>query len=240
MITLQKLFDDLAYGKLTGLAMGNSITGSITEAQYPKIVSAINLGLIDLYKRFPLKEKECKLHQQTGVTLYYLRSEYVGDVGTMSADSYIEDSEEDPFEDDVLKVTEAYNEDEKPVPLNNNAYRSTGIFTPSHDIIKMVPADPLKIISLVYRARYPEIEVTDNFDPEKINLYIPDTIREALLLFVASEVFSGKASKNAEGEPNVAMSFVYRYENTCQKLLNEGVFTDVNDTHSNFEAKGWC
>lgn len=240
MITVQKLFDDLANGELAGMAMGNSVIGSITESHYPKIISAINLGLIDLYKRFPIKEKEIKLHQQTGVTLYYLRSDYVGAPGYFTSDAYIEDDEDDPFEDDLLKVTAAYDEIGTPVPVNNGAFKKTGIFTPSHDIVKMVPADPLKIISLVYRARYPEIVITETFNPTETNLYIPDAIRKALITFVASEVFSSKASRNAEGEPNVAMSFLYKYENMIKQLENDDVFIDVNDTHSHFESKGWC
>jgi len=239
MITLKQLFDDLAYGELAGMSMGNSVVGSITAAQYPKIISATNLGLIDLYKRFHIKEKECKVHQHADVNVYYLRSEHIGVVGSMTDDLYIEDSDDDHFEDDVLKVTEAYDEDEVPVPVNNNAYRSTGIFTPSHDVIKMVPADPVKVISIVYRARYPEIFIADDFDPADVDLYIPDAIREALLLNIASRVFSSKASKNAEGVPNFAMSFQFRYDSLCKQLENESVFQDVNDTHNNFESKGW-
>ena len=56
---LQKLFEHLTLGELKQLGIGGyEEYKAIQEKDYPEIVSHLNLGLINLYTRFPMLEKE--------------------------------------------------------------------------------------------------------------------------------------------------------------------------------------
>lgn len=236
MILLQELFDTLAYGELSNLAIGNSHLNTIHEANYPKIVSHINMGLIELYKRFHLKQGEVKIHQYPGVTTYYLRSAYSGELDEMSDETYLEVDDANPFQDDVLKVIQVFDALGNELPLNNST-NSSSIFTPAFDVLKMTPGDPPEVVSVVYRARYPKIVITPTFNPLTFQLHIPDYIIEPLLLYVA-----GRTHKNtpvAEGEANPNTSNIHQYELACRKIELFSLPADVNDTRDQFTAKGW-
>lgn len=51
-MTLQEIFDQLAYGEFRTLSVGED---GIQPKSYASMINHINLGLNALYKRFPLK-----------------------------------------------------------------------------------------------------------------------------------------------------------------------------------------
>lgn len=241
MILLSKIFDDLAYGEFANIAMGKSQLDSITEKHYPRVLSALNLGLTELYKRFKLKEKEFDIHQQTGVSVYYLRTDNMGDVGDLDSETYLVSSnDDDPFADDIIKILEAYDSDGEEVKINFSGDPDNSIFTQAHDIIKMTPSSPLETISIVYQATHPPITITPNFDPKLVKLYFPDFILEALLNFVASRIFKGKTSKAAEGETHLSLTFIQQFEHACRKIVELGLVADEELSHNRFTTDGWA
>jgi hypothetical protein len=241
MITLNELFVDIASGELNQTGLVDEDTGLLKTSSYPKIVSALNMGLIEIYKRFLLKEKECNIYQQSGVEIYYLRSEYVSDIDFMGDDGYIEDSEFEYFDDDLVRILRAYNSAGDKVPIDNKAYPDTGIFTLAYDTIKMVPSSPPDIISIVYQA-FLKIKIDDYtlLDPSKIKIQAPNTIKDALLTYVAGRILQSQNTRAAEGEQNLSMTYRAKFENACLQIKNAGLEIQVNDTRSSFEANGWC
>ena len=236
MITLQELFDTLAYGELSNIAVGNSPLNTINEGDYPKIVSHINLGLVELYKRFHLRQGEVKVHQYPGISTYYLRSSHSGEADSMDEDIYLEVGEYTPFMDDVLKVVQVFDAYGGEIPLNDTT-KSNSVFTPSFDVLTMVPCDPVEVYSVVYRARYPKIVLSPLFNPATVELHIPDFIVEPLLFYVASRVFKGMITVDGEVNPNT--SNTYQFELSCKKIEMFSLPSDVNDTRDRFTANGW-
>lgn len=245
MKTLQELFDTLATGEFSNIALGQSTMDSITEDAYPKIVSYINLGLTELYKRFVLLINEIKLHQHPDVTVYFLQEDRVEDSAFMNADTYIEYNESLPFDGRVVRLLEAYDATGKPVHINNPLFPND-IFMMGADQFKL--AAPLsgvspRVISIVYQAYHPKIVVTDTFDPEQVTLQYPDFIENALLNFIASRLFKGKVSKATEGVQQPYSTFQYQFEKECLEIKNQGLALTgdehVLNTH-HFEEKGWC
>ena len=106
MTTLQDIFDLLASGEFANMAIGRSVTNSITAENYPKIVNNMNLGLIELYKRFQLRKKEIYLYQQENVTEYYIRSDYVTSANYTGDDAYLVEATDEEFEDDIIKMSD--------------------------------------------------------------------------------------------------------------------------------------
>lgn len=235
---LQELFDKLAYGEFANIAIGNSESGTITEAAYPKVVSHINSGLLELYKRFVLKKKEFQIVQQTGVSVYYLRPEYVGISGSTSALAYIIENYDDPFDNDLIRVLEVYDELGDVVPLNNPRFKDTGVFTTAFDTLKMTPADPLATLSIICQAAYPKIIITEDFDPESYDLYFPGFIESALLAFVAARMFKGKPAKTDSGVPAYNI-YDGQFEKACQKITELGLSEDSETDCDHFTDNGW-
>jgi hypothetical protein len=256
MITLQEFFDTLASGEFSSVAISTSVLDSIKADKYPKIIASMNLGLIEIYKRFTLKTKEINLHEQAGTSLYYIRSDYLASsVARASAKAYLIDpNAEDPFDDEIIKITDAYNGDSTSdyyldkIHINNKQFPKLGIFTTAFDTVKLTPPDDSlrtspnntpRIISLVYLASYPKILIPTDFDPTKITLYFPDWIQEPLLLYVAARLFMGKTSKMSEGQPPQSITFMAAYENACTKIELYGLAEMTDDPSNNFENNRW-
>lgn len=236
---LQEFFDHLAHGEFADLAIGNSETGTIVETAYPKIISHLNLGLNELYKKFILKKKECTIQQQAGVELYYLRSSYIATGGIFADDAYIVEEDTDGFDNDIVKILEAYDADGDEVPINNLKYPTTGIFTQAFDTLKMTPADPLKTVSIVYQAYHPRITLTETFNPETYQLYFPEYIEYALLCFIAAKLFKSKTTKTSEVTSPSYNSFLNQYDKACKEITELGLVEDTLFESKNFESKGW-
>ncbi len=239
MITLQEIFDTLATGEFANIKLGNSQLGTITEADYPKIVNAINLGLLDLHKRFPLRKGEFKIHQHADVSKYYLREAYYGVLSEMGADYYIEIPDDEDWPNDFIKVEHLWEADGTEIPLNDANYKDTGGFTPSFDVLAMTPRSVPIIVYAEYRAKYPKIEMTENFEPSIVELDIPDFIIEALLFYVASRVFRGIASKAMEGETTSATTYHTLYRTACLEINQQNLVTANNDSNQQFTNNGW-
>jgi len=238
MFVLQELFNDLAYGEFANMAIGNSNTGSITPDKYPKVVSFINLGLVDLYSRFILRKKECVIHQRPGKTLYYVRAEHMGNPLGGDPEIYIDGIMENPPDNDIICFIEAFDEMGIQIPINI-ASRKDGLFLPEPDVISMVPSDPPKIISIVYQAAYPKIVITGTFDPLVYPLYFPSFLRTALMAHVASRFYVGKETKAAEGEAHLTNTFLYRYEAECVKIISNSLIPAVTESAEQFDSNGW-
>ena len=244
MFYLQELFDDLAYGEFANMAISDPITGSITVDKYPKIVSYINAGLLDLYSRFRIKTKECLLYQRENKTTYYIRDEHLGDPFAGNPEIYIDGTVDDPPNNDIIRFIEAYDNDANEVHINDARYPED-IFIPEPDVITLTPGNlcippvPLKIISLVYQAAYPKIVIDSSFDPGTYKLHFPSFLKLALTAYIASRLFVSKDSQAIEGQPRLSSTFLYRYEAECNKIKSLSLISEISDEAEQFENNGW-
>jgi len=239
MLTLKEIFDDLAYGEFSGMAVGNAKTQEgITPDKYKKITNLVNAALLDLFTRFVFRKKELDLHQKDGVTRYYLRASHVGDPLTGGDDIYLDGTKEDELNNDIIKILEAYDEDGNRVFINDHQYPDD-IFMPEMDVIKLRDNGKRRIISLVYQASYPRIGVTSDFDPAAVRLDVPSTIKTAIMMHAASRLFTGKTSNVGEGQRSMSSTFLYRYETECSRI-RDLVLMPMEDTEVNaFNNRGF-
>ena len=238
MITLKDLFDDLATGELSNMYV--VVDDEIVTTAYKKIITVMNRALGEIYSRFNLLQKKWNIHQQVGVTDYYIRESYVSDIDMLDVDGYIEEKDDELFENDLIKLAAAYNVDDldTPLPINDNKYPDTGLFTLAPDHIQMVPTAGT-VITIVYQARYPKIVYKADIDPTRIKLYIPDFILPAVYAYIASKLLQGKASSATEGEKHTAATFMAKFEYACALIKQQDLDMDVNDTKTSFTAGGW-
>jgi hypothetical protein len=237
MLYLQEIFNDLAYGEFADLAISNPLSGSSLPDHHPKLVSLLNAGLLALYSRFKIKEKEFDLYQREGKTRYLIRSAHLGDPNAGDPEIYLDGTIDDPPAGDIIRFLEAFDEEGSEYHINDPKYPLEA-FTPEPDIIKMTPADPPKIISLVYQASYPKITIGEGFDPETYALYFPPILKRALLAHVASTVFVGKGTGD-NGKGGMSSIFYYRYEQACLEIQKLGLLRDRDTESDRFDNNGW-
>ena len=175
---LIEIFKHLTHGELSQLSLGGGPNGEITEANHEKVVSHINLALLALHTRFPLRAKTLTLALQSGKLQYALTAAYaVSSTSSKEPVRYILDSAGAPFLDDILEVTGIKTTLDFPVPLNDE-YNPYAIMTPAVSILDVPAAivDPTSDtpdayrttqLKVTYRANHSGIRVDDpKFDPE--------------------------------------------------------------------------
>lgn len=244
---LKEVFDQLTYGELSQMAIGGNAMGEISEANYPAVIAHIRLALTALYKRFPLKENRMVLQLQQGVLQYEINSKFaVSNTKSKSPLKYILD-ETNSFKDDILKIERVYTGRGYELSLNEGSDALT-LTTPSAFVLRVPTAIVHKLpdtpehfltdtLELVYRANHPMIEVgLGYFDPERIEIELPYSHLEPLLLFVASRMNNPAGMSN---EFHAGNSYYAKYEAACQQLEQYNLRVDQGSQSTGIQRGGW-
>jgi hypothetical protein len=249
-MTLQEIFDQLTFGELSQISIGGNEAGAIKETDYPRILVHINLGLTALYKRFSLKEGRLMLSLVAGRTVYPLTRQYaVSNTRSTETVRYLLDSTDVPFHDDIHKIEQVLTSAGVDLGLNNPS-DPYAVSTPSHTTLRVNPEivamdinlpDWLKTstLELVYRANHPKIVIGQGlFNPARVQVQLPDSYLNALLLFVASRVHT---PGGMTGEFNPGNNYAMKYEAECQALVAQNLQVDRSDSGTHlFRQRGWA
>lgn len=231
---LQDLYRDLSYGELSNLAMSNDGDGTIQEAQQPKIVRYTNEGLLALYSKFILLEKDLLIEQYEHITNYHLLKRFSQQGYDPESEDYpyIIDLNREPFSEDVLKILAVYDSCGYARPINDNE-RADSLFSPQAKILQVPNPVAGEALSVLYQARHPELLVSE---PEG-EIILPDVLKGALTAFVAYKVYSHMNTENSSAK---AQEHYMIYENICTNVVEmDMVSTSTSTTNSRFEKNGW-
>lgn len=222
---LSEIFSQLTYGELSQLSIGGAELGEISEVNYAKVLSHINLGLAALYKRFPLKEVRYVLPLVPGQVTYSL--------GTVLTD--------------LLKIERVYTDADWEMALNDDS-DALSCFTTSMSTLR-VPASVVAksseldeqyltdSLTLVYRANHPAIvQGVGLFDPTTVEVELPYSHLECLLLHVASRVNNPIGMTN---EFHAGNSYHAKYEKACQELEVQNIRIDQGSQNNRLVNNGW-
>lgn len=229
---LSQVLEQLKYGELRHLKLGDLES----DNERKTVISAINLGLIELHKRFYLIAKQVLLETQENVYEYRL-DEVLSATNNLNVTphDYLSTSFNSIYNNDLLKVERIFDEDNEELPLNNDTEESS-FFTPQYNIIR-VPLDyPPKKAIVEYRA-YPETLPIDedNLNCEEIDIPLPTTLLEPLLLFV-----SHRLGRNLNPDQlKEAMNYFQLYENSCKRIENMGYQITFRRTNEKLDNRGW-
>ena len=139
-MTIQEVIYDVAQGELKQLAVKDDTTA---------VISYINLGLIELYKRFSLKTEEIVIPLFSGKTMYTMPDDYQSILEALdeSGDWYsIND------EDDALSIlTPSYNTLQIPNPIDGAAVSIIYTALPARitSVDEILPL-PLSLLDALY------------------------------------------------------------------------------------------
>lgn len=188
-MTVQYVIDLAKTTKLNNLAVKDD-----TET----ILGYLNLGVLELYKRFPLSVKEYLLELQNGVTVYTMPSDYMWLIA-----AYDEVPEESTDTVNVLPI----NTEDNPLSIN----------TISWNQIQIPVVTQGAFISLIYAAS-PTLYSSLNLNAD---VEIPPQMLEALLNYIsycAQESLGG--NENAEDG-----RYYQKFEASCDRILKSGMYT---------------
>jgi hypothetical protein len=238
MLTLQELFDDLAVGVLSNLALVDNTTKALKTSSYPAVVSYINLALTALHKRFLIRTGELVVKQDYRLTTYPLRSEFAeSNVSSLAPVKYIKDSELYPFKNDIIKIEQVFSELGEEYPINDSKQKYP-IYTPEYDVLSMLPtSNDAQTVFVIYRAKHPKILITNPFVPANINVKLPDTFLDALYSRIAAYAYKRVVAEDSE--VSSGRSYMFQYELECKRLEDENVVSNDNETSTTFGDKGW-
>lgn len=232
---ISELFRRLSFGELSNLAISGEGSGTIIEPKHPQIIQYCNDGLLKIFSRFLLQEKDLLIEMVEGVTSYHLKRQYAESSNSDETWVYIKDLPGDPFLEDVIKILAVYGPDGDKLPLND-ASREDSLFTPAPDVIQVPYPIGGLALGVLYQARHlPLLDAGETYLEQKIR--IPFFLEKALTSYIGHQVFS-----HMNGPENLLKSQEYEaaYENICAEaeakdLVNQTFHT----THSKLEQRGF-
>lgn len=211
-MTLQDLFNQLAIGELAQIGLSNQGTGIDLENQ-KKLLPQINLGLLELHKRFFLREKRCNVRKLEEMCKYEIS---------------------DPA---FLKVEKIFDPMGNEVVLDKEDAEFT-VFLPTWNVLEIPKKMPAGNYDVIYRAKNDKIEEVwlETLGAEMIAIPIPPTHVYALELFVASQIMT---PMGFDGEMHEGNNYAMKFESAVLELTNKGFRRQRTTETSHFNNGGW-
>jgi len=233
---LSEIFDNLIYGELSQMAITNDDV--ISPGDYPKLVTIINTGLLELYKRFPLKEAELTLELHSQITDYYLHTDYaLSDPNTSGQPiKYILDTATvDTFTDNILLITHVYDEVGDEYALND-LNREDSLYTPTPITLQVPYPDDQNTLAVIYRAEPDKINYVGLTDPTLVTIELPNQFLNALGIFVAYKIMApiNVGDDNADSE-----TYYKKFEEACGLINYLGTLNIDTNINRKFGDGGW-
>lgn len=241
-MTLQQIFDLLSHGELSQISLGG--TNGIDESNWERVLSAVNLGLTELHKRFPLRREQVVLQMQEGQLRYTLDVKFaVSNRENPTVTKYLIDSAADPFLGRVLKIEKVFDASGCELNLNRlgdafDQAHST-VRTPSYNTLILPTMLPVQALTVEYRGNHPLlVKEQGYFNLGDVTVELPDTHLTALLYFVASRLFNptGLSGNTAFHEGN---NYEAKFEAECQRLEFEGYEISEYEENTRLRRNGW-
>ena len=200
--------------EVVNLAVSGELRQLAVRKDTSAVISFINLGLLELYKRFPLQQEEAIITLRNGKTTYVMDSSD-SDVSMGSLNNY-------------LIISECYDNQGDPVPINDEQ-NILGVMTPTYNTVEIPNIIDGEKISVIYRSS-PKFVVSDSE-----TLKIPMQLLEALLYYVG---FKGHSTVTSDVKSENNAHYI-RYDQSCLRVGAEGLVL-VNDLVSyNFNLRGF-
>lgn len=181
----------------------------------PAVIGFINLGILELYKRFPLKQDEAIITLQEGKSLYLLD-------GTDSNVSMDASSE-------LLMVSLCYDEQGEEVTINNED-DPLGINTPMFNAIEVPSVAQDEKLSIIYRAAPVFVKNETDILP------IPPQLLEALMNYIG---YRGHGSVKGDIKTENNTHYI-RFNGSCERVKREGLINADDLESKSFQLRGFA
>lgn len=233
-MTLDECLKQLALGKLSNTSFVEN--GKIIENKKEIVVSQLNEALLRLYTLFPIKEKSVIVELYEGRTVYPLTSAHsirkAKGLITDSYDFYIMDTEENPFQDDILTILSVWDDIDRKRPLNDPE-NILSVMTPEPNLIELNVVATGRVLNIIYRAKH--LILTPDKGEDKVE--IPANLFGALFSYVAYLIHSSINTKEAVEN---AQKYFVEYQNIVNEVIqNQTITPDKLTLDKKFICRGW-
>lgn len=184
---------------VVNLAKYSELSGVAVKDNIDVITAFINLGMLELYKRFPIKVEEHIVSLVNGTSYYEMPDDFMYSLEAFA-------------EADINAESQSV-----PIPIND-ADSPLSIFFIDWNTIQVPAAVTGSYISLVYVAKPASITAVQADDGTTV-LDLPDTLIDALLSFIGYKAHMGVKS-DAQSENNAHW---VRFDRICKKARELGV-----------------
>ena len=236
-MNLNDLFQDLALGELSNLAMSEN--GTIVAEKRPHVTNYTNEGLLALCSRFILIERDMLIEMREAKTNYHLLRRYaMSQYGEENPPDrfdlpYIIDTVGEPFQEDVIKILSVYNSFGMKIPLND-LDNPMSVFSPQSTVLQIPYPIAGQAVTLEYLARHKTMSHCDC--DEQIEL--PEVLHRALRAYIASKVFM---HMNTQENTAKGQEHMLNFETLCQDVIDKDlVSTSSVTTNEKLEQRGFC
>lgn len=187
MIT-QDVLNLIKYGEVTNLAIKNDTAA---------LLAFVNMGILELYKRFPLHVEEYIVALQDNVTSYNLPSDFMYPLEVYG---------------EVLENSLDTKAPELPI---NDSDDPLSVFFPNYYQVQVPLESSGNYISIIYVTKPIPLTEADLLS----DIGIPDTLVEALVYYVGFRAHTGI---RADGQAENNMHWI-RFDQSCKKARELGV-----------------
>ena len=231
---LSKIFEHLTHNTLSNLSIGHDDIGEVSPDKYPKLITLVNAGMIDLYTRFALRSRDITIQLFDGKNMYPLHTDFAeSNLESVETKYILDGTTVFQFNDDIISIDEIYNEVGGRIPLND-LHSEFSVFTPSPSVIQVPYTDRENTISLIYRALPDEISI-GVIDPSQEDVDLPFHFLEALTSFVAWKMYTPiDGVENPKGRIHQG-----NYLAAIQVIEHTNTGIEDNFTNTRFEDNGW-
>lgn len=210
IMNIDDIFSDLQYGELSKHGM---FADTLSENDKERLITHINIALTALYTRFPLLTRELTLVQIGGRTAYVLSKEHaVTNTTDVGYDKYIIDTPTAPFNNDLVKIVEVYDELGNEIAMNDWTACPV-VVTPAYNIIEIPQVVDTNALFVIYQAKHPVVSLQNK------EIHLPEQFRPALLAYIAHRVYSGGT---AQEHINLSNMMLQKYELVCAQNREYG------------------
>ena len=203
----------MTVNEVISLANGGELKGLAVKGDQETIVGYINLGLIELYKRFPISTKEFVIALNDGTEIYTMPDDFMYVVAAYG--------EVEEGSDDIVSIL-AINEEDNPLSINTVSWNQVQIPVPLEG----------SYISLIYVASPTILTVNE------LTAVVPiaPQMLEALLHYIG---YRGHSSVNGEIQAENSTHYT-RFDASCARIETLGLVTsDDLNMNSKFSSRGF-
>ena len=233
-MNVTQLIKNLSYGELSNLAVGMGGTGTIEEEKWPAVILHANEGLLRLHAKFLLREKDVLIELVEHITNYHLDSRFAESQWVPGEQSYpyIKDLGNEPFTNDVIRVTSVYDQFGNRLPLNDQTNHSS-LFTPQAKVLQVPYTIHGASLNVVYQASHPTLS-TENLEQE---IELPSVLHGALTAYIGYKVFGNMVTPEALQK---SQELLGQFNSICDEVvMTDTIGTSISNTFPLFESRGW-
>lgn len=244
MLTVADVLRNLSLGVFSNLSLGDEGSGAIKEDRIPNVLLYLNEGLTELHTQFVLSEKILTLLTFGHKSNYSLTADNSFANNGMDYDPEAEDpdgpniidSDEEPFQEDIIKIMSVYTSDGWKLPLND-LESSLSVFTPHSGLLQVPNPDAGHHLSIEYQANHAQIQWDEcgKFLTQKVD--IPPVLHDALYSYIAYKVYS---SMNTQENNAKAREHLELFNLVCRKVVDRDLVSESRSfTNTKFHKGGW-